>query len=329
MPSPPLDPTTVTALVEDATAAPSMHNAQPWKFRYLSGTGSMELRADPERTMPKSDPTHRAVHLGCAAALFNLRVAAVHAGREPVTTLLPAPADPWLLAEVNLAEPAGPEHDLAVLHPAVRKRHTSRHPFTTEEIPDDILDGLRGAALLEGARLYVPDAWHVKSVLNLVHDAEGREALHPEVREEMARWTDTGAEGDASRREGIPAYAFGPRQHDVPAPMRDFAGRHPVPGRGSATFEKHPRLALLGTAGDRPEDWLQAGQAMERVLLQATLDGLVTSLTSQALEWPELRWAVRDPGSAMGHVQMVIRLGYGPEGPATPRRSVSDVLDIT
>lgn len=67
---------------------------------------------------------------------------------------------------------------------------------------------------------------------------------------------------------------------------------------------------------------------MERVLLQATLDGLVTSLTSQALEWPELRWAVRDPGSAMGHVQMVIRLGYGPEGPVTPRRSVSDVLDI-
>lgn len=77
-------------------------------------------------------------------------------------------------------------HDLAVLHPAVRQRHTSRQAFTDEEIPDDILDGLRGAALLEDARLYVPDAWHVKSVLNLVHDAEGREALHPEVREEMA-----------------------------------------------------------------------------------------------------------------------------------------------
>ena len=105
MPSPPLDSTTVTALVEDATAAPSMHNAQPWKFRYLSSTGTMQLRADPERTMPKSDPTHRAVHLGCAAALFNLRVAAVHAGREPVTTLLPDPADPWLLAEVTLPNP--------------------------------------------------------------------------------------------------------------------------------------------------------------------------------------------------------------------------------
>ncbi len=51
-------------------------------------------------------------------------------------------------------------------------------------------------------------------------------------------------------------------------------------------------------------------------------------MTSQPLEWPELRWTVRDPGASMSHVQMVIRLGYGPEGPATPRRPVADVLDI-
>ncbi|GAA3816621.1 hypothetical protein GCM10023083_58030 [Streptomyces phyllanthi] len=85
---------------------------------------------------------------------------------------------------------------------------------------------------------------------------------------------------------------------------------------------------MLGTTRDRPEDWLTAGQAMERVLLEAALDGLATSLTSHALEWPELRWAVRDPQSAMGFVQMVLRLGYGKQGPGTPRRPVEDVLDI-
>ncbi|AVH61045.1 nitroreductase [Streptomyces dengpaensis] len=306
-----------------------MHNAQPWTFRFLRHSGSLQLRGDPERAMPKTDPApHRALHLGCGAALFNLRVTAAHACREPVTRLLPDPADPWLLAEVNLAGPVRDDDDLAVLHPAIRRRHTSRFPFTDEEIPESILDGLCGAALLEGARLYVPDAWHVRSVLDLVHDAEGREAMDPEARAETARWTQTDINDGAPRPEGIPAYAFGPRQRDVTAPVRDFAGRQTVPGRGSATFEKWPCLVLLGTADDRPTDWLRAGQALERVLLQATLDGLVTSLTSHALEWPELRWAVRDPGSAMGHVQMVIRLGYGPTGPATPRRPVGDVLDI-
>ncbi|MFF4232428.1 Acg family FMN-binding oxidoreductase [Streptomyces sp. NPDC001820] len=328
MSSPPLDSTSVAALVEDAAAAPSMHNAQPWRFRFLRASGSLQVRADPERAMPKADPADRALHLGCGAALFNLRVAAAHAGREPDTTLLPDPANPWLLAEVGLGRPTSPEDGVAVLHPAIHRRHTSRFPFTDEEIPAEILDELRSAAILEGARLYVPDEWHVQSVLNLIHDAEGRETLDPALIEETARWTGSGAEDDATRVEGIPAYAFGPRQRDVTAPVRDFAGRRPIPGRDSATFEKRPLIALLGTASDRPVDWLQAGQAMERVLLQATLDGLVTSLTSHALEWPELRWAVRDPESAMSHVQMVIRLGYGPAGPATPRRPVSDVLEI-
>jgi hypothetical protein len=101
-----------------------------------------------------------------------------------------------------------------------------------------------------------------------------------------------------------------------------------VPGRSWATFEKNPCIALLGTSGDTPRDWLQAGQALEHVLLQATADGVVSSMTSQPLEWPELRWALRSPVTSMGHVQMVLRLGYGPHGPATPRRPASEVLDI-
>lgn len=56
---------------------------------------------------------------------------------------------------------------------------------------------------------------------------------------------------------------------------------------------------------------------------------LATSLTSHALEDRELRLPVRDPASGTGQVQMVLRLGYGPGGPATPRRPVADVLDTT
>lgn len=110
--------------------------------------------------------------------------------------------------------------------------------------------------------------------------------------------------------------------------MRDFAGTRPVTGRGATEFERSPQLALLSTVEDRPEDWLRAGQAMERVLLVATLEGLSSSFATQALEWTDLRWPMRDPVAGSGRVQMVLRLGYGPEGPRTPRRPVPDVLDI-
>ncbi|MEW2582945.1 Acg family FMN-binding oxidoreductase [Streptomyces virginiae] len=323
-----LDPDLVTLLVADAGTAPSMHNAQPWKFAFRSDDDSIELHGDPERAMPRTDPHHRALHIGCGAALFNLRVSAARNGFSARMELLPDDSEPWLLATVAFDAPGGEGHDLAALHDALRRRHTSRHPFSDEPVPDALLDGLRAAARLESCRLTVPSDWHVETLLALLRDAEHREDTDPLARAETAAWT-TGAQGAAAaRRDGVPASAFGPRSSGGPAPVRDFGRARPAADRGWAVFEKRPQLALLGTPGDTRANWLRAGQALERVLLQATADGLATSMTSQPLEWPELRWTVRDPVAALGHVQMVLRLGYGPGGTATPRRPVTDVLDI-
>ncbi|MFD7624899.1 nitroreductase family protein [Streptomyces sp. NPDC059851] len=336
--------------VGDSVTAPSMHNAQPWKFVFRRATGTIELYGDPRRAMHRADPDHRALHVGCAAALFNLRVSAAHHGLQAVVRLLPDASDPWLLAEVGFTEPVGDDRDLADLYPALRRRHTSRFPFGDEPVPTALLDGLRAAALLEGCRLEVPDPWHVDTLLGLVRDAEQREEVDPGVRAETAAWTyDTagsahtaasaagagagagaggGGAGARPRRDGIPAAAFGPRGTGGTATVRDFGRARPVAGRDRAAFEERPQLVLLGTAGDAPTDWLRAGQALERVLLQATADGLATSMTSQLLEWPELRWPARNPVAGTGHVQMVVRLGYGPQGPGTPRRAVADVLHV-
>ncbi|MER6674104.1 nitroreductase [Streptomyces sp. NPDC000983] len=324
-----LDERTVARLVAAATAAPSMHNAQPWRFRFLTGERLVELYADPGRAMPHSDPDNRALYIGCGAALFNLRVAAAHAGLAPGTRLRPEPHDPLLLAAVHLTDPADgpPQDDLARLYPAIRQRHTSRHPFADKEVPEDVRAALRDGAALEGAQLLFPGAWHAETVLDLVRDAESRDVTDPDANEDVVRWTRLGLEADTAV-DGVPEYAFGPRRRDGKAPVRDFTGRRPVADRGTAAFEHTPHLALLSTPGDGPADWLRAGQALERVLLEATLAGLATSLTSHALEDRELRLLTRDPGAGTGQVQMVLRLGYGPSGPATPRRPVAAVLDV-
>ncbi|MFF8974290.1 hypothetical protein [Streptomyces sp. NPDC014995] len=66
---------------------------------------------------------------------------------------------------------------------------------------------------------------------------------------------------------------------------------------------------------------------LEHVPLEATLADLATSLTSHALENPELRLLARDPHSATGQVQTVLLIGYGPRAwpPATRwgRRAVA------
>ncbi|GAA4789007.1 Acg family FMN-binding oxidoreductase [Streptomyces sanyensis] len=324
-----IDTTTVERLVAEAATAPSMHNAQPWLFRYDRGRALLELRGDPARSLPVTDPGNRSQHLGCGAALFNLRVAAARAGWEPRVRILPEPARPGLLARISFLPGAGPDEELAELHPALRRRRTSREPFSGEPVPGELKDGLSGAAIAEGARLLFLDEDQVGSVLELAEEAAYRESVDEEVRREVARWIAPLAPGGtAPAAEGIPAAALGPRSYDGRAPVRDFTPDRRPPGQSVAVFEHRPCLGLLGTRHDRPAAWLEAGQAMERVLLQATLDGLSTALSSQMLEWPELRWVVRGPFMAIGSPQMIIRLGYGPKPPGTPRRPLSEVLEI-
>ncbi|MFD8980208.1 Acg family FMN-binding oxidoreductase [Streptomyces sp. NPDC059564] len=323
-----IDTETVSQLVGDAVTAPSMHNAQPWKFVYRSGSGTIELHGDPGRAMTRTDPNHRALHVGCAAALFNLRVSAVRHGLRARVRLLPDDLRPWLLATAVIDGACDEDHELAALHDALRRRHTSRFPFSDELVPDALMDGLRSAARLEGCRLTVPGDWHMETLLELIRDAEHREEIDPLVRAETSAWASPPRATTGTRGDGIPSAAFGPRSSGGSSPVRDFGRDRPTPGRGWAVFEKRPQLALLGTPTDTRTDWLRAGQALERVLLQATADGIATSMTSQPLEWRELRWTVRDPAETMGHVQMVLRLGYGPQGPDTPRRPVDEVLEI-
>ncbi|WP_274918680.1 Acg family FMN-binding oxidoreductase [Streptomyces sp. WZ-12] len=323
-----LDDTAIKSLVTDATMAPSMHNAQPWHLEYSRSSRTLLLFADLDRAIPLADPTNRALHLGCGAALLNLRAAAAHAGHRTVTTLLPVPNTPTLLASLRLDELHEPrDAGLSELHHALRTRHTSRAPFSERRVPAGLRATLSGAAAGEGARLAFLTTPHREAVLDLILNAEGYDRMDDGREVEQRGWTrDTSA---ASPADGIPECAFGPAKRGGAAPLRDFAGRRPIPGRPYADFEQSPQLASLSTTHDAPADWLRAGQALQRVLLLATHQGLASSFATQPLEWPDLRWLLRDPRSGAGHVQMILRLGYGPHGTRTPRRPVDEVLTIT
>jgi hypothetical protein len=275
-----------------------------------------------DRRLRHTDPTGRALHVSVGAALFNLRVAAAHAGREPVVRLLPRPGQPDLLATVRLAGPArnGGRHRTD-LYDAVWRRHTSRFPFSAHRPPAEVLAELADAARAEGASLTLPGPGETARLLRLTAEADSRTLHDPLRRSENRAWIRDGA------TDGLPGRALGPLDPTGRVPVRNFTGLLPRAGLPAAAYEPRPVIAVLATAHDRRADWLRAGQALEHVLLAATAHTLRASLHHQALEYPDLRWALNDPEGSRGHVQMLIRLGYGPEGPATPRRPIRDVLD--
>jgi nitroreductase len=319
---PDVPPQLVERLVAAAGRAPSMHNTQPWQFRYEPASQTIELRADPARRLRFSDPAGRAVHIACGAALFNLRLAVLVAGRQPVVRLIPAADQPLLLATVRLAGPGQARPDEIELHAAIPERRTNRFPFQGRPVPPGILAELAAAAEREGAVLHVLGHQEAARLLRLARAAERDLLAQPGYRAELARW----AGGDRDR-DGIPDAAMAPKDPTGAAPVRDFAAAQPGPVR-YAWFEDQPQLAVLCTPSSTRPDWLRAGQALQRVLLTATLRGLAASPLTQPLETPDA-WLVRDPGSGFEYPQMILRLGYGLPVPPSPRRPVSELLDAS
>lgn len=310
----------ITGLLDAAVAAPSMHNTQPWRFRVLREARTIELHADPERALRYGDPDGRAVHIACGAALFNMRLAAAVAGREPVVQLLPDPDRPLLLATVRLAGPHRVQPAERELHAAIALRRTNRRPFSGRPVPPGVLAELADAASIEGAIVHILDHDEARRVLELVQDAARDQDADPAYRGELAQWA-----GGARDRDGIPDSALGPRSPDGAAPVRDFTPGQPA-HRGYAWFEEAPQLAVLSTRFAGKVHWLRAGQALQRVLLTATGRGIAVSPLTQPLETGDA-WLVRDPRSGSEQPQMILRIGYGLPVPPTPRRPAPEILD--
>jgi hypothetical protein len=100
----------------------------------------------------------------------------------------------------------------------------------------------------------------------------------------------------------------------------------PAVTRPTGDYEEFPQLAVLTTARDEPADWLRAGQALQRVLLTATVHGLSASFLYQSIELRDMRGEAAPPWPFPENPQIVIRFGYGKQPVATPRRALDDVL---
>jgi hypothetical protein len=305
--------------LQAATAAPSVHNTQPWRFRLRDRM--VEVYADPGRRLAVLDPQGRELAISVGAAVLNLRVAMLAQARTPLLRLLPDPAEPNLAARVRLGPAVAPPDTAVMLSRAIPHRHTNRRPFAATAVPPEVLDDLAAAARVEGGELVVADPPVRDAVLGVVRSAENYRRADPAYRAELAEWTVE----VPHRRDGVPPEAFGPWDALEVVPIRDFGLIQPVRRRSRVPFEDEPTIAVLYSAGDTPWEWLRAGQSLERVLLTATVRGVATTLMTQPLEIPELRALLAD--SAGGLVaQAIVRFGYGPPSPPSPRRSLSDVL---
>jgi nitroreductase len=308
----------VTA-VEAATRAPSMLNSQPWRFRL--GDDEIDVLVDPRGRLSRIDASGWAARIGCGAALLNLRLALAVQGKPTAVRLMPDPDDPYLLATL-IPQPARPATPTEVrLHRAIPQRRSNRAPFAEEPIPLRTRAELIAAARAENAWLDLligPIA--VDATALMVSSAHKVLARDTDYQAELAEWTHR-----AERTtDGVPVGTGGPAPRpDELLARRDFGGPE-LPAHRN--HERDPLLAVLSAGGDWPTDQIQAGQALQRVLLTATDLGLAASMFSQPMEVPHVREQLRRAVRRHAPPQMLLRLGYGSGAPTSPRRPAADAI---
>jgi len=306
-------------LIATAARAPSVHNTQPWRFhvsRYV-----IELYADPRRKL-RVDPIGREMIISCGAALFGLRLAVRSLGYLPEVELLPDP--PRLLARVRLgAETPMTDEERRMLQ-ALPHRHTHRGPFDARPLPCGLLAGLQRDALAEGATLaLVRRGLEYQRLADIVAAASRRQDLDPVAQAEVRRWVRA---ADSKARDGVPAQACTARAFPEWADgecgrlrQRDFdqgRGLGTLPAEGPSAAA----TAVLVTSGDRPADWLRAGQALHRLLAHAADRWVFASLYTQPMEAVAIRDLIRTRLGLPGAPQMLLQFGPARTTQATARR---------
>lgn len=312
----PFGPEETALLVQAAARAPSIHNTRPWRFRV--DRDRVEVHAEESRALAAADPAGRQRTISCGAATLNLRLAMTNLGFLTHTVLLPDPAEPGHLATVVRGRRHPPSQTEHRLFQALPHRRTHYQAFLRVPTSPESRERLHAAAAQEGAwtRESGPHdrdeftATVVRAVTTLVTD--------PGYRAELARWSRIREESPDDIPPAVPPAQPGGGPHPV-GPSRPYL-LPPAVSPERIAADGLLTTFVLGTDGDEPADWLRAGQALQRLLLTATDDGLVAALFSQVVEVPTARRRLVELLDLPGPPQAVLRVGYAAiEVPATRR----------
>ena len=317
----------IADLLRAGAAAPSSHNSQPWRLDWIDG--AVEVRGEPDRVLRVADPDARELRVACGAAIANVRLAIRAQGRRAHTSLLPDETDPWFYARIRpgSVSPTAPwERELAT---AIHHRRTNRRAFFPPPISQRHRDDLLRAAERQRCWLvYLDDDADRRRLREVTTAAHRSQRSDPAFVREWEHWV-----GHPDRSsDGVPPELSqrAPRP-DGPWRIRDFGPPvgtleedptrrtdRPVDGP-----EEEPTIAVVATVLDGARSHLEAGEAMQQVLLTATARGLAASFVAPPREIPERRGEVRTLVGGGLWPQAVLRLGRGVPVPATPRRRES------
>ena len=319
-----------------AVLAPNAHNRQPWSVD-LSEPDIATLYCDLDRRLPETDPFDRqiTISLGCFLELFTL--AAAHEGYGTRIALFPEGVpegrlDARPVARLQLVAGQGRSDPL---FDQIVARHTNKEPYDlARPVPGADVEailaasgaagGLRAAGTLDDDRIV--------ALRDLTWRGHEIEVFTPRTLQESIDLMRIGKAEVITNPDGI----------DLSGPLFDtlrlsgLISREQLADTSSTAFQqglgayREMIFSAMGyvwliSDGDTRAEQIAAGRAYVRMHLESTARGVDMHPLSQALqEYEEIAELYEEAKQALGArpdqtVQMLARIGYGPQINPSPR----------
>lgn len=318
-----------------AILAPNPHNRQAWIID-LAVQGEATLYCDLDRRLPDTDPFDRQTTIGLGCFLELLSIASAELGLDTEVSTFPNGSDDARLDERPVAHirfSSRPAIDRDSLFAHVLARRSNKNPFEkNRSIPQDALDSVCQTGLLEVDSQAISDPVRAARLRELTWEALRTELSTPHVMQESIDLMRIGKKEINENPDGL---SFGGSMFEFLHMMGLFS-REALQDQDSIAFKQGLSMSReqlmsassyvwVSTSSNTREDQLNAGRAWLRINLRATSLGLDLQPLSQALqEYPEMESFYEQVHDELGvHrpavVQMLGRIGYGPEADRTPR----------
>lgn len=315
-----------TAAVTVAGKAPSIHNTQPWRF-VVNGP-ELELHTEPSRQLVELDPDGHMLLASCGAALHHAAVALAAAGYR--TRVERTGEAHGLVARLRVVGDNDGDVDPAAVRrlEAVARRHTDRRPVAPVPVPAAALAAVSRAVTGAGLALHVLRPRQVVDLAVAVDRASHAEGTDERQRAELAGWVG----GERPSGTGIPDAAIPGSAPETTVAARDFGVDGTLtaaPGQEHSHDERAVFAVIYGP-GDRPADWLRAGEALSAAWLDAVAEGLTLTPVSAPAEIASTRLRLGRLVANVGFPYLVVRLGMAHDGEAaaTPRLPVTEIVEV-
>lgn len=318
------DPAQPRDLIRYATLAPNGHNTQPWRFRM--GEKRIDILPDFSRRTPVVDPDdhHIFVSLGCAAE--NLSLASAARGRPGSVRFDPAGAG---LVTFEFDRGSAVQ---SALFDAIPMRQSTRAPYDGRAVGPADLNLLAKAAALPGVELVLlTDRPRIDRLRDLVLAGNSAQMADAAFVRELKSWLRFNPRQALQTGDGL--YSVASNNPSLP----DWAGPHAFDWFSTADSENQAYarqirssagIAVFVGAGETPAHWIAVGRACQRFALQATALGLKHTFINQPVEVVRLRPELATLVGLSGRrPDIVMRFGYGPTLPWSPRRPVASVIE--